>query len=425
MFYDSLYLNANNLDHNRDLRANANAARAAALNSHHANANNRRRSHRRPDNHHNQHNHHNHHNHHNRHVDNDDLRRLLPLSSPLVSLKCGVSLRAASLRFTVADNGSRVCVQFRVDALTACHVQLLLGVSEIETSAFGSKAAFAGPLLPVAPGFDSFVSIPMPDVALFDWHALVAPVAADAGVVAYDIDVDGNVVPFATPAPQVAAAAPPFGSPTRTPVVVLVSGASDDPTLHVHVQATYAVLLKCGDGSFELKAVEQRVLWRDCWYLTHELFGSAAIAPPVGKEDDETRSNATNNKDPDAASDDSSFEKAERAKDAAIKLTRLPTHKKQSDDDNDDNDNRSSESRESSASSSGSAEFACSVCLSAPRCIAVMPCRHLSLCSSCANELRHRSNRCPICRGVALALLQIDLSGKSPADAALPLTQNT
>jgi hypothetical protein len=421
MFYDSLYLNANNLDHNRDMRANANAARAAALNSHHAN-NHRRRSHRRPDNHHNHH--HNHHNHH--HVDNDDLCRLLPLSSPLVSLKCGVSLRAASLRFTVADNGSRVCVQFRLDALTACHVQLLLGVSEIETSAaFGSKAAFAGPLLPVAPGFDSLVSVPMPDVALFDWHALVAPVAADAGVVAYDIDVDGNVVPLVTPAPQAVAAAPPFGSPTRTPVVVLVSGASDDPALQVRVQATYAVLLKCGDGSFELKATEQRVLWRDCWYLTHELFGSAAIAPPVGKlDDDETRDNAANNKDPDAASDDSSFEQAERAKDAAIKLTRLPTHKKRSDDDNDnddDNDSRSSESRESS---SGGTEFACSVCLSAPRCIAVMPCRHLSLCSSCANELRHRSNRCPICRGVALALLQLDLSGKSPADAALPLTED-
>ncbi|XP_010492948.1 PREDICTED: probable E3 ubiquitin-protein ligase LUL3 [Camelina sativa] len=40
----------------------------------------------------------------------------------------------------------------------------------------------------------------------------------------------------------------------------------------------------------------------------------------------------------------------------------------------------------------------CVICLTEPKDTAVMPCRHLCLCSDCAKELPFQSNKCPICR---------------------------
>jgi hypothetical protein len=40
----------------------------------------------------------------------------------------------------------------------------------------------------------------------------------------------------------------------------------------------------------------------------------------------------------------------------------------------------------------------CVVCLSDLKDTAVLPCRHMCLCSQCGEQLRHQSNRCPICR---------------------------
>jgi hypothetical protein len=40
----------------------------------------------------------------------------------------------------------------------------------------------------------------------------------------------------------------------------------------------------------------------------------------------------------------------------------------------------------------------CVVCIADPATVAVLPCRHLCLCSDCAEELRSRSCFCPICR---------------------------
>jgi len=49
----------------------------------------------------------------------------------------------------------------------------------------------------------------------------------------------------------------------------------------------------------------------------------------------------------------------------------------------------------------------CVVCLSEGRVTAVLPCRHLSLCDSCANIFRLQANKCPICRSPVKALLKI------------------
>ncbi|CAN6481971.1 unnamed protein product [Victoria cruziana] len=49
----------------------------------------------------------------------------------------------------------------------------------------------------------------------------------------------------------------------------------------------------------------------------------------------------------------------------------------------------------------------CVICMTERRNTAVMPCRHMCMCSECAEILRHQSNRCPICRNPVEQLMEI------------------
>lgn len=49
----------------------------------------------------------------------------------------------------------------------------------------------------------------------------------------------------------------------------------------------------------------------------------------------------------------------------------------------------------------------CVICLSEPRDTAVLPCRHMCMCSECAKALRLQSNKCPICRQPVEKLMEI------------------
>lgn len=51
----------------------------------------------------------------------------------------------------------------------------------------------------------------------------------------------------------------------------------------------------------------------------------------------------------------------------------------------------------------------CVICMSEKRDTLILPCRHLCLCKSCANNLRTQSNNCPICRVPFNALLQMEI----------------
>ncbi|KAM3378205.1 putative E3 ubiquitin-protein ligase LUL4 [Capsicum galapagoense] len=52
----------------------------------------------------------------------------------------------------------------------------------------------------------------------------------------------------------------------------------------------------------------------------------------------------------------------------------------------------------------------CVICMTEPKDTAVLPCRHMCLCSECAKELRHQSNKCPICRQPIEELLEIKVN---------------
>lgn len=49
----------------------------------------------------------------------------------------------------------------------------------------------------------------------------------------------------------------------------------------------------------------------------------------------------------------------------------------------------------------------CIICLTEAKNTAVLPCRHMCLCSDCAKELRLQSNKCPVCRQPIEELLEI------------------
>lgn len=58
----------------------------------------------------------------------------------------------------------------------------------------------------------------------------------------------------------------------------------------------------------------------------------------------------------------------------------------------------------------------CIICLCEPRNTTVLPCRHMCLCSECAEALRKGSSTCPICRTRVEALLQIRVDNKDAND---------
>ncbi|XP_010278333.1 PREDICTED: probable E3 ubiquitin-protein ligase LUL4 isoform X2 [Nelumbo nucifera] len=52
----------------------------------------------------------------------------------------------------------------------------------------------------------------------------------------------------------------------------------------------------------------------------------------------------------------------------------------------------------------------CVICMAEPKDTAVLPCRHMCMCSDCAKELRLQSNKCPICRQPIEELLEIKVN---------------
>lgn len=66
--------------------------------------------------------------------------------------------------------------------------------------------------------------------------------------------------------------------------------------------------------------------------------------------------------------------------------------------------------------------FDCVICMSDERDTMLLPCRHLCLCSSCAQSLRFQANSCPICRcpfKAALNLRLIERNNKATASSTV------
>ena len=58
-------------------------------------------------------------------------------------------------------------------------------------------------------------------------------------------------------------------------------------------------------------------------------------------------------------------------------------------------------------------ETECSICWDDPRDTLILPCRHLAVCSECAEKIRYQQAACPICRKPFKALLKLEINPKS------------
>lgn len=52
----------------------------------------------------------------------------------------------------------------------------------------------------------------------------------------------------------------------------------------------------------------------------------------------------------------------------------------------------------------------CVICMTEPKDTAILPCRHMCMCSECSKALRLQSNKCPICRQPIEELIEIKIN---------------
>ncbi|WAQ97338.1 RN157-like protein [Mya arenaria] len=144
------------------------------------------------------------------------------------------------------------------------------------------------------------------------------------------------------------------------PVVIQCIAEDDESSLHAHM--TFAMIEKSSlEGGYVIKPLKQKQFIHGLCYLLQEIYG-------------------IENKNNDKVKDD---------------------------------DGEEDELEDSGAE--------CVICMSDMRDTLILPCRHLCLCSTCAESLRYQASNCPICRSPFRALLQIRAMRKK--QAPLPLQQ--
>jgi len=54
----------------------------------------------------------------------------------------------------------------------------------------------------------------------------------------------------------------------------------------------------------------------------------------------------------------------------------------------------------------------CVICRSEAKDTVFIPCRHLCICSQCAQVLKYQSNKCPICRSSVRSMLSVNIKSE-------------
>ncbi|CEG42789.1 probable e3 ubiquitin-protein ligase log2-like [Plasmopara halstedii] len=138
------------------------------------------------------------------------------------------------------------------------------------------------------------------------------------------------------------------------PLIIVLEVSSD--TDCSQSQTTFCTFFKNYEGAWTIKILKQKVLVDGSTYELQEIYGidgSVTAAPRMERGEDRRQESSQ-------AENDSINESAE-----------------------------------------------CIICLSEPRNTTILPCRHMCLCTECAEALRKISSTCPICRSRVESLLQI------------------
>ncbi|POM73030.1 RING zinc finger-like protein [Phytophthora palmivora] len=151
---------------------------------------------------------------------------------------------------------------------------------------------------------------------------------------------------------------------TQFPLIIVLEVSSDRK--RPQSQSTFCTFVKKGEDLWDIKMLKQKILVDGLTYELQEIYGidgSVAAAPKTDRS---------------GAAGDGQADTAQTAKDEI----EIPE----------------------------GAE--CIICMCEPRNTTVLPCRHMCLCSECAEALRKSSSTCPICRTPVEALLQIRVEAK-------------
>jgi len=133
-------------------------------------------------------------------------------------------------------------------------------------------------------------------------------------------------------------------------IQISVENVEENSGIDGHCQVAYAVFEKVQDDGWSIKLLKQKQMINGVCYVLQEIYGIE---------------NKTSSKEDGNTSDGN-------------------------DHYSDDDDNTE-----------------CVVCLSESKDTIILPCKHLSLCYVCANQIRYQQSGCPICRQSFRALLQI------------------
>ncbi|KAE9332010.1 hypothetical protein PR003_g14730 [Phytophthora rubi] len=148
------------------------------------------------------------------------------------------------------------------------------------------------------------------------------------------------------------------------PLIVMLEVSSDRK--RPQSQSTFCTFVKKGEDSWDVKMIKQKILVDGLTYELQEIYGidgTVAAAPKTERNGEAGEGQADAN-----AAPKEEIEIPEGAE--------------------------------------------CIICLCEPRNTTILPCRHMCLCTECAEALRKSSSTCPICRTRVEALLQIRVEAR-------------
>ena len=66
-------------------------------------------------------------------------------------------------------------------------------------------------------------------------------------------------------------------------------------------------------------------------------------------------------------------------------------------------------------------EDLCVICITDPREILLLPCRHVAMCAECYEEVKERTRQCPICRANITAAINFGKNKKETNDVEIEI----
>lgn len=164
-------------------------------------------------------------------------------------------------------------------------------------------------------------------------------------------------------------------------------------------EITYAALIKCNDESYVVKPIKQKLRISDSVYALHDMFGLQE------QPQSNPSSQSENNKEETRYQKIKKKKKEERRKMGKFNLffqMFSMSSLKSSDESKSSKSNQTQETSKLEKRGGGKEEeeddesqhsSVCVVCLTDPRSVIVLPCRHLCLCRPCSDTLRAQSSR--------------------------------